>query len=714
MTYDREQAREALRPLGAEDPREVSGYPLVARIGEGGMGSVYLSRTRGGQPVALKLIRREFAQDPDFRARFEAEVQAARRVSGYHIVPVLDHRMDGEQPWIASAYVPGLPLDDALAAFGPLPVPVVLQLVGCTAHALGSVHAASVIHRDLKPSNVLLSSQGPWVIDFGIARATDSTQLTRTGGFVGTPQFMSPEHALGRHVTPAADIFALGLIAAVAATGRHPYGDGAGISIAASIANTELRPPDLSGYPDALRPFLADCLAADPALRPTPAVLAERCEQASGRRLRDFAGWLPGAVAEEIQRRERAAEGYGDAGEGAPSGGASPGGQVSGGQVSGGHVSGGYVPTEAGPTPGAAPRDAVPTDAVRNAGAPTEAVPSSAPTPPPTSVPPKGVPPRPPSVPAAPAPRQGGFRRPRKRMVAAMVALLLGAVGATYLAERGKDDGTSDNGQHTPGPGEGTGDGNGPDGGGGGTAEGGVELVKDGVLTTCTQVPYPPFESQINGKIQGFDMDLTDLVAKELGVRQSIVVRPFETFTSGAAFRTGQCDVIAAAMTITPDRKRKLGVSQPYYKATRALVAAPGSGVGGVEDIKSKKKVVGVQEGTGDLEHAQKQGLEPEQFTTVDELLVALRSGRIDAAYTEYATAQLWIKDKSASGELALVDRTDMDQDYGFLVDKGNTELLAAVNDALAKARKDGTHGKLFRFWIEQKPGGGSGSNSDS
>ncbi|WP_414720922.1 serine/threonine protein kinase [Streptomyces sp.] len=272
------------------------------------MGAVYFTRTRGGQPVALKLIRREFAQNPDFRARFEAEVQAARRVSGYHIVPVVDHDMGSDQPWIASAYVPGVPLDEALAAFGPLPLPTVFQLIGCTAHALGMVHAASVMHRDLKPSNILLGSHGPWVIDFGIARATDTTQLTQTGGFVGTPQFMSPEHALGKTVTPATDIFALGLIAAMVATGRHPYGDGSGFSIAATIANTEQRPPDLSGYPDALRPLLEACLKADPAQRPLPAALADWCAQASGRALRDFGNWLPAPLAGEIARREQAAE----------------------------------------------------------------------------------------------------------------------------------------------------------------------------------------------------------------------------------------------------------------------------------------------------------------------------------------------------------------------------------------------------------------------
>ncbi|MFE1869512.1 protein kinase [Streptomyces sp. NPDC059496] len=297
-----------LRPLGPGDPQEISGYRLLAKIGEGGMGSVYLSRTRGNQPVALKVIRREFAQEQDFRVRFEREVQAARRVQGYHIVPVLDHDTSGEQPWLATAFVPGLALDDALAAHGPLPLPAVFQLIGCTAQALHSVHAASVVHRDLKPSNVLLGSNGPWVIDFGIARATDTTQLTRSGGFIGTPQYMSPEHALGRTVTAATDVFALGLIAAVAATGRHPYGDGAGLSIAAAIANTPQQAPDLSGYPEPLRQLLERCLQSDAAQRPSPAELAEWCGRVAGRELRDFDGWLPEPLTAEIARRERSAQ----------------------------------------------------------------------------------------------------------------------------------------------------------------------------------------------------------------------------------------------------------------------------------------------------------------------------------------------------------------------------------------------------------------------
>ncbi|WP_338930756.1 protein kinase [Streptomyces netropsis] len=295
-----------MRPLRTDDPREVAGYRLLARIGEGGMGSVFLSRTRGNQPVALKVIRRELADEEEYRLRFQQEVRAARQVRGYHVVPVVDHDTTGARPWLAGTYIPGLPLSTVIETFGPLPPLVVLHLVGCVAEALRAVHAAGIVHRDLKPSNILLGSEGPWVIDFGIARAADSTQLTRSGGVVGTPQYMSPEQVAGLPLTPAADLFSLGLVAAVAGTGHHPFGEGQATTLAHRIGNTVSHPPDLSRYPRELRPILDRCLDGDPEQRPGPAELAALCEQACGRKLRDFDGWLPAPVAAETALREQA------------------------------------------------------------------------------------------------------------------------------------------------------------------------------------------------------------------------------------------------------------------------------------------------------------------------------------------------------------------------------------------------------------------------
>lgn len=300
----------ALGALRPEDPREIAGYRLLARIGEGSLGTVYLSHAPGGRPVALKVVRREYARDDGFRRRFQSDVRAARDVRGYHVVPVVGHDSTGDRPWLATAYIPGLSLDDALAAFGPLPPTAVLQLTGCLAGGLRAVHGCGIVHRDLQPGNVLLGDDGPWLADFGLAGAAQSTRLTRGTGLITAPQYMSPEHAGGDALTPATDVFSLGLVAAVAASGRHPYGEGGPggpVGVATRIADTRRRPPDLSGYPDVLRPVLERCLAADPADRPAPAELAELCERAAGRPARDFAQWLPEPLTAAIARRAAAA-----------------------------------------------------------------------------------------------------------------------------------------------------------------------------------------------------------------------------------------------------------------------------------------------------------------------------------------------------------------------------------------------------------------------
>ncbi|MFE0102743.1 serine/threonine-protein kinase [Streptomyces sp. NPDC059009] len=320
------------KPLREQDPREVSGYPVRARIGEGGMGTVYLSYSRGGQPVALKLIRAEYAEGSGstaFRERFAREIAAAHHVAGYHLVPVVDHDAHAARPWLATRYVPGIPLDDALDDHGPLPAATVLQLAACTARALSAVHLAGVIHRDVKPGNLLLAADGPWLLDFGIARAAGAT-LTTVGRLVGTPRYMSPEHALGQPLTPAADVFALGLVAAEAAAGRHPFGRGNGLAIAARIAGTDREPPALDDVPEPVRALVRSCLAARPEDRPTAARAAELFAAAFAetagrdaqevrdahdvgedggqdavggvRDIRDFTGWLPAPVAADVTR----------------------------------------------------------------------------------------------------------------------------------------------------------------------------------------------------------------------------------------------------------------------------------------------------------------------------------------------------------------------------------------------------------------------------
>ncbi|GGO97146.1 serine/threonine protein kinase [Wenjunlia tyrosinilytica] len=289
---------EVFQPLAEDDPRTVAGYLLSARLGAGGMGKVYLSYTPGGRPVAIKVIRPEFAEDPGFRRRFQQEVRAAQRVQGLYTAPVIDSDTEGPRPWLATAYVQGPSLHAAVAAHGAMPVETVLLLVAGIAEALQVIHDAGIVHRDLKPSNVLLAVDGPRVIDFGIARAADATALTGTGVSVGTPSFMSPEQAAGTSCTTATDVFALGQIAAFAATGVAAFGDGSSHAVLYRIVHED---PDLSRLPDELREIVTSCLSKDPAQRPSTARIIEMCGQASqDPALRRPDGWLPSSYAADL------------------------------------------------------------------------------------------------------------------------------------------------------------------------------------------------------------------------------------------------------------------------------------------------------------------------------------------------------------------------------------------------------------------------------
>ncbi|MFB4422391.1 serine/threonine-protein kinase [Streptomyces sp. QL37] len=272
-------AMDVFEPLQADDPPVVAGYRLAARLGAGGMGRVYLSHTQGGRPVAIKVVRPELADDPDFRRRFGREIKAARRVRGAYTAELIDADADGVPPWLATLYVPGPSLTEAVTRSGPLPVPAALWLMAGVAEALQAIHAEGIVHRDLKPSNVLLAADGPRVIDFGIALAADGTSYTATGGTIGTPSFMAPEQASGGEITAATDVFALAQTAAFALLGRPLYGDGSAVNVLYRIVHSE---PDLSLLPESLRPLFSRCLAADPDARATPEEVVEWCRARLG------------------------------------------------------------------------------------------------------------------------------------------------------------------------------------------------------------------------------------------------------------------------------------------------------------------------------------------------------------------------------------------------------------------------------------------------
>ena len=277
-----------LRELEPGDPVVMGPYRLRGQLGVGGMGRVFLGLSAGGRLVAVKVIRADLATDPEFRARFQREVAAARKVSHQFTAPVIDADLDGLVPWLATAYVAGPSLADAVAEHGPLPAGSVLQLAAGLAEGLSAIHAAGVVHRDLKPSNVLLASDGPRVIDFGISLTGDGGALTRTGLVVGSPGFMSPEQADGREVGPASDIFSLGAVLTFAATGLGPFGTGSNMTLVHRLVSGQAA---LDRVPAEVRPLVERCLAADPRQRPTARVLL--AETGAGE---PTDSWLPDPV----------------------------------------------------------------------------------------------------------------------------------------------------------------------------------------------------------------------------------------------------------------------------------------------------------------------------------------------------------------------------------------------------------------------------------
>ncbi|MFE6835302.1 serine/threonine-protein kinase [Streptomyces sp. NPDC057705] len=297
--------------LHPHDPHHIGPYRLLSRLGAGGMGQVYLARSDRGRTVAVKLVHHDLATREEFRIRFRHEVAAARRVGGEWTAPVLDADTEAATPWVATGYVAGPSLREVVARdFGPLPGRSVRILAAGLAYALQDIHRAGIVHRDLKPSNVLVTLDGPRVIDFGIARApaepgdTAGGGLTRVGELIGSPGFMAPEQIRGEPVTAACDIFCLGVVLVYAATGRLPFGDAEqpGGLAGLLLRSTEAR-PDLADVPTELHGLVRDCLHPDPAARPGPGEVLARVGAgdtvADGRALEP---WLPAPLVARLGR----------------------------------------------------------------------------------------------------------------------------------------------------------------------------------------------------------------------------------------------------------------------------------------------------------------------------------------------------------------------------------------------------------------------------
>ena len=284
-----------MRELQGGDPERIGPYRVVGRLGAGGMGTVFAGRSAGGRLVAVKVIRSELAADPEFRVRFGREVAAARSVSGLFTAPVVDADLEGPVPWLATAYVAGPSLADAVRGHGPLPVGSVLALAAGLAEGLQAIHAAGLIHRDLKPSNVLLAEDGPRVIDFGISRAAEATALTHADLVIGSPGFMSPEQAEGRSAGPSSDVFSLGAVLTFAATGTGPFGTGPTAALVYRVVHGQ---PELDGVPAEVRPLVERCLAKDPSQRPATSELLAQLDGTS-----PATGWLPPLIIRELSGR---------------------------------------------------------------------------------------------------------------------------------------------------------------------------------------------------------------------------------------------------------------------------------------------------------------------------------------------------------------------------------------------------------------------------
>ncbi len=272
-----------MKALAADDPRVIGEYRLRGRIGSGGMGRVYLGLSPAGRAVAIKVVQPNLAQDTEFLRRFQQEVALAKAVSGIYTAPVVASGLEEDPPWLATAFVPGPSLAQVVTDHGPLSEASLWPLLGGLVEALAAIHACGVVHRDLKPANVLLATDGPRVIDFGISRAADGISLTATGVVFGTPGYVSPEQAEGKPSGPASDMFALGCVIAYAARGLGPFGVGTAASILYRVVHSapDLDPipagpgtPAVPGVPGRLREVLAACLAKDPTERPTPQSLS--------------------------------------------------------------------------------------------------------------------------------------------------------------------------------------------------------------------------------------------------------------------------------------------------------------------------------------------------------------------------------------------------------------------------------------------------------
>ncbi|GAA3874307.1 serine/threonine-protein kinase [Streptomyces sedi] len=673
-----------MRPLDPADPRSVGPYRLLGRLGAGGMGEVFLGRGPGGRLTAVKLIHASLAADPEFRRRFRREVDAARRVSAEWTAPVLESDTDSKVPWVATGYLPGPSLHQVVDRFGPLPEETVWSLAHGLARALTDIHAAGLVHRDLKPSNVLVTLDGPRVIDFGIARAADASMVTRTGSLVGSPGYMPPEQIRDEALSGAADVFALGVVLGFAATGEAPFsGGGAPVhTVLYRVVHEEpeLGPEDgpLSG---ALRELVARCLVKDPEQRPSVAEVVEATAERGRAAVDAESGlWLPATLTSLLGR-----------------------------EAAGLLALDGPSATTVDPAPATPPPPAAPPAVDRE----------NRPTPPPDA----------PTVTAfgdSPSAPGGGRRRtPLIVATAAAAAVLAAALGWTL--NRTSDDGADAGGSPSEDPvvsdpardpddgsDDGSANGSGGDGdGGAGDSEAPLHhllpasVQESGVITVRTGGEYPPFFSPTDDDAYtGIEPDLAAAAGELLGVEfeyrtmNGDILQQMSTELSGGMNIE---DIGWGAFMVDRDVAPAVNLDLVGHLREGWVLVVPEGGPDTLGELCGATfaswHTFFLEERLGGWSEEAGCASPPETSDQyyVEEALDAVASGQADAALMLQGAAMALDEEIGAAG-LAVGEPFEL-FDRAIAVSSGQPEIRDALVEALSTLVEDGTYAEILADW---------------
>ncbi|ONK16122.1 serine/threonine-protein kinase [Streptomyces sp. MP131-18] len=659
---------EALTP---EDPPAIGPYRLLGRLGAGGMGQVFLGRSHSGRMVAVKIVHGELAREPDFRRRFRAEVEAARRVSGMWTAPVLDSDTESAVPWVATGYVVGPPLRQVVDSLnGPLAEHSVWALALGLARALTEIHGSGLIHRDLKPSNVMVTLEGPKVIDFGIARAVDASVVTRTGAMIGSPGYMPPEQIRGEELTGAADVFALGAVLAYAATGFDPFSwDGAQmhtILYRVMYEAPQLGPENgrLSG---ALRELVTRCLAKDAQERPSLAEIAPLAEERAGAEF-----WLPPGLTARLGR---------DAADLLA---------LDGPQADGPH------PAWDLDTPGTPsfPRPSPYAPAVHGSQTTYASREFERSTPPPQFG-------RDVSTPPAPS---GPGRRRLPYVIGALAGALALAVVIPLVVTNGGDGAEAppedDSPQDTGGGGEGS---DAP------LAHLVPQEVWDagGITVHSSSEAWPViYAEEGEENLTGFEVDLAHAIGEQLGVEMTFVLTDDETDAAEAAVRHGRdtgAHIAMSGFVDRPDDREELEVDfVNHFMDGWGVMSDDPAYSGHMSELCGLSVTTyegDMMEGVvADNTEACPDPVEVVPFASRDNMAAAIRDGEAEAAVLLYSQAAYYAGEHPETGLRAVLAQEKRSA-RGIAVPRGQEELRDALRAAVGALLEDGTYEELLERW---------------